>query len=125
MDDTATVTIINNDTSLSDSPILPPSGNFNCGEALQKSFLFFEAQRSGDLDENSKRIDWRGDSALSDGVDVGRDLSGGYYDAGDHVKFGLPMAYSMTMLAWGALKYTDAYEAMGQLSKSAQINITM
>ena len=125
LDDTATVTIVNNDTSLSappsdppsEPPTLPPTGNFNYGEALQKSLLFYEAQRSGDLDEITKRIDWRGDSALSDGADVGLDLTGGYYDAGDHVKFGLPMAYSMTMLAWGALTYTQAYEAMGQLDE--------
>ncbi|XAR53221.1 Cellulase, partial [Bertholletia excelsa] len=35
----------------------------------------------------------------------GVDLVGGYYDAGDHVKFGLPMAFSATMLAWGAIEY--------------------
>ena len=28
------------------------------------------------------------------------DLVGGYYDAGDNVKFGLPMAFTTTMLAW-------------------------
>jgi endoglucanase len=28
---------------------------FNYAQALQKNFLFYEAQRSGDLDETSKR----------------------------------------------------------------------
>ncbi|MEM9002835.1 MAG: glycoside hydrolase family 9 protein, partial [Cyanobacteria bacterium P01_F01_bin.86] len=64
----------------------PSTGQFNYGEALQKSFLFYEAQRSGPLPDDN-RIEWRGDSALNEGADVGRDLSGGYYDAGDHVKF--------------------------------------
>jgi len=28
-------------------------------------------------------------------------LLGGYYDAGDNVKYGLPMAFTVTTLAWG------------------------
>ena len=64
------------------------------------------------------RIPWRGDSTLTDGADVGRDLSGGYFDAGDHVKFGLPMAASMTMLAWGIDEYHSAYDKIGQLDEA-------
>ena len=92
----------------------PQTGAFNYAEALQKSILFYEAQRSGDLPDDN-RIEWRGDSALNDGAAQGVDLSGGYYDAGDHVKFGLPMASSMTMLGWGVVEYRDAYESSGQL----------
>jgi endoglucanase len=87
---------------------------FNYAEALQKSLFFYEAQRSGDLPATN-RINWRGDSALQDGADVGRDLSGGWYDAGDHVKFGLPMAASATMLAWGLVENRSAYVQTGQL----------
>ena len=91
------------------------SQSFNYGEALQKSLYFYEAQRSGDLPA-SNRINWRGDSGLTDGADVGRDLTGGWYDAGDHVKFGLPMAASATMLAWGIVDYRSAYVSTGQLN---------
>jgi endoglucanase len=87
---------------------------FNYGEALQKSLFFYEAQRSGDL-PTTNRINWRGDSALQDGADVGRDLTGGWYDAGDHVKFGLPMAATATMLAWGIVENRSAYVSTGQL----------
>ncbi|GAA0260388.1 glycoside hydrolase family 9 protein [Saccharothrix mutabilis subsp. mutabilis] len=87
---------------------------FNYGEALQKSIWFYDAQRSGDLPADN-RVNWRGDSALRDGSDVGLDLTGGFYDAGDHVKFGLPFGASMTMLAWGAVENRDAYEGSGQL----------
>ena len=97
-----------------DSPPPLQQGAFNYGEALEKSILFYEAQRSGDLPATN-RVEWRGDSALKDGADVGVDLTGGYYDAGDHVKFGLPMASSMTMLGWGVVEYRDAYEQSGQL----------
>lgn len=88
---------------------------FNYGEALQKSIWFYDAQRSGDLGPDN-RVNWRGDSALTDGRDVGLDLSGGFYDAGDHVKFGLPFSASMTMLAWGALEEPAAFQRSGQLA---------
>ncbi|NET10390.1 MAG: glycosyl hydrolase family 9 [Symploca sp. SIO2B6] len=107
------------------SPIPVPSPNpsnsssINYGEALQKSFLFYEAQRSGVLLED-QRVAWRGDSALTDGQDVGVDLTGGYYDAGDHVKFGFPMAASMTLLSWGVLEYEDGYEQSGQLDEALE-----
>ena len=88
---------------------------FNYGEVLQKSLYFYDAQRSGKLPPNF-RVKWRGDSALTDGNDVGIDLSGGYYDAGDHVKFGLPMTASMTLLAWGGIEYGSAYSGSKQKS---------
>lgn len=85
----------------------------NYAEALQKSLFFYEAQRSGQL-PSSNRVEWRGDSAMSDGSDVGVDLTGGYFDAGDGVKFGLPMAGSMTLLAWGGLEFKPGYERSKQ-----------
>ncbi len=90
------------------------SAQFNYGEALQKSLFFYEAQQSGELPDWN-RVSWRANSALQDGSDVGLDLTGGWYDAGDHVKFGFPMAFSVTALAWGAIEYEDAYRASGQL----------
>nr|WP_239313474.1 glycoside hydrolase family 9 protein [Plantactinospora mayteni] len=87
---------------------------FNYAEALQKSLYFYEAQQSGPLPDWN-RVSWRGDSALTDGSDVRLDLTGGWYDAGDHVKFGFPMAFSTTMLAWGAVEYRSGYQAAGQL----------
>ncbi|KAK7822002.1 endoglucanase 8 [Quercus suber] len=65
------------------------------GDALSKSILFFEGQRSGKLPPN-QRMTWRKDSALHDG---------GYYDAGDNVKFNFPMAFSTTILAWSVLEF--------------------
>jgi hypothetical protein len=32
-------------------------------------------------------------------------LTGGYYDAGDNVKFGFPMAFTVTLLSWSAMEY--------------------
>nr|GMC62006.1 endoglucanase 4-like [Ipomoea batatas] len=77
------------------------------GDALSKSILFFEGQRSGKLPTN-QRLTWRRDSALKDGSDHGVDLTGGYYDAGDNVKYSFPMAFSATMLAWSVVEYGGA-----------------
>nr|AGN70390.1 glycosyl hydrolase family 9 protein [uncultured bacterium] len=90
-------------------------GNYNYAEALQKSIFFYEAQVSGPK-PSWNRVSWRGPSALNDGSDVGLDLTGGWYDAGDHVKFGFPMAFTATMLAWGAVEYRSAYSSAGQLT---------
>lgn len=91
------------------------TGSYNYGEALQKSLMFYELQRSGDIDENTSRTNWRGDSGMNDGSDAGLDLTGGLYDAGDNVKFNLPMAYTAAMLAWSVYEDRDAYEKSGQL----------
>lgn len=89
------------------------TGEFNYAEALQDSMLFYEIQRSGRLPADN-RVSWRGDSDLTDGADVGIDLTGGYHDAGDEVKFGLPAAYSMTTLAWGGITNGAGYTKSSQ-----------
>jgi hypothetical protein len=88
--------------------------NFNYAEALQKSMFFYECQRSGQLPADN-RVTWRANSAMGDGSDVGHNLTGGWYDAGDHVKFNFPMAFSATMLAWGAIDFAGGYNAAGQM----------
>jgi hypothetical protein len=97
-------------------PTSSPSAmqQFNYGEALQQALFFYEAQRSGPLPAGN-RVEWRGDSALRDGAAEGVDLTGGWYDAGDHMKFGFPMAASTTLMAWGLVEYRDAYARSGLL----------
>ncbi|XP_069139614.1 uncharacterized protein [Argopecten irradians] len=87
---------------------------YNYAKVLEYSILFYEAQRSGVLPA-SNRIQYRKDSATNDGSDVGLDLTGGWYDAGDHVKFNFPMASSTTILAWGLSEWRDAYVLSGQV----------
>ncbi|CAI9771794.1 unnamed protein product [Fraxinus pennsylvanica] len=83
-------------------------------QALSKSILFFEAQRSGYLPRN-QRVQWRGHSGLNDGKISGVDLVGGYYDAGDNVKFGLPMAFTITMMSWSVIEYGKQMASSGEL----------
>ncbi|CAK9313210.1 unnamed protein product [Citrullus colocynthis] len=88
--------------------------DLNYKDALTKSLIFLEAQRSGKLPPNHRPA-WRGDSALDDGKLANVDLAGGYYDAGDNVKYGLPMAFTVTTLAWAALAYPAELEAAGEM----------
>ncbi len=111
------------------------SSEQNYAEALQKSVYFYDTQRSGPLPSVSNqflantlhsgflpnRVEWRGDSYTEDGKYnqfkqvINIDLNGGWHDAGDHVKFGLPMAFSASVFGWGILEFWDAYEEAGQL----------
>ncbi|KAI8887566.1 glycoside hydrolase family 9 protein [Backusella circina FSU 941] len=76
---------------------------------------FYEAQRSGQLPKNN-RVSWRHDSCEDDGSDNNVTLSGGYYDAGDYLKFTVPLSHSLTLLAWGGIEWFDAYERTNQTS---------
>ncbi|VAI43869.1 unnamed protein product [Triticum turgidum subsp. durum] len=101
------------------SLVMASAARHDYGDALSKSLLYFESQRSGRLPYN-QRVRWRGHSGLTDGLEQGVDLVGGYYDAGDHVKFGLPMAFTVTMLSWAVLEYGDQIAAAGEGAHALQ-----
>ncbi|GKC66564.1 endoglucanase 2-like protein [Tanacetum coccineum] len=86
-------------------------------DALGISTQFFDVQKSGRLENNL--IKWRGDSGLEDGKDEKVDLSKGLYDAGDLMKFGFPMAFTATILAWSILEYGHHMDEVKEL-KHAQ-----
>ncbi|XP_062224830.1 endoglucanase 12-like [Phragmites australis] len=95
-------------------PRPPPADQYT--EALHKALLFFNAQKSGRLPRNNG-IPWRGNSGLLDGSDakeVKGGLVGGYYDAGDNIKFHFPMAFSMTLLSWSVIEYSAKYKTIGE-----------
>ena len=85
------------------------AADYDYAKALQMSLYFFECQQAGHLPEWN-RVEWRADSNVNDAVD------GGWYDAGDHVKFNLPMSYTASMLAWGLYEYADGIEACGEMT---------
>jgi endoglucanase len=89
---------------------------FNYAEALQKSLYFYEAQQSGKLSPNN-RVEWRGPACLTDGQDIGRDLSGGWFDAGDHWTANLTMSFAAMTLAWSAVEHPEAYLKTGQMDE--------
>jgi endoglucanase len=78
-------------------------------EAFGKSMFFYEAQRSGDLPSDN-RVLWRGDSPAGTPALDGQ-FAGGWYDAGDHVKFNYPLFSSAAILALTTWKYAGALAA--------------
>ena len=92
--------------------------SYNFAKLLQESLYFYDGNMCGtDVDEYSA-FSWRGNCHTYDshvtynGKTV--DVSGGYHDAGDHVKFGLPQGYAATVLALGYYQFADAYDELGQ-----------
>ncbi|KAL5706537.1 cellulase [Ranunculus cassubicifolius] len=97
------------------APVPGPPGAIDSkySDALKIAMQFFDVQKSGKLVNNN--ISWRGDSALMDGSEAKLDLSKGMFDAGDHMKFGFPMAFTATVLSWAILEYGDQMNAVKQL----------
>ncbi|GAV67831.1 Glyco_hydro_9 domain-containing protein [Cephalotus follicularis] len=97
------------------APVPGPPGAIDTkySNALKLAVQFFDVQKSGKLVDD--KITWRGDSALEDGSEANLDLSKGMYDAGDHMKFGFPMAFTATVLSWAILEYGDQMDAVNQL----------
>ena len=75
---------------------------------LQYSLYFYDANMCGDQVEKVGKLSWRSDCHTSDSV------TGGFHDAGDHVKFGLPAGYSAAVLDWGYYEFSDSYDSSGQ-----------
>ncbi|KAK4378768.1 hypothetical protein RND71_000630 [Anisodus tanguticus] len=99
----------------------PPPDNYTL--ALRKALMFFNAQKSvftaGKLPKHNN-VSWRGNSCLQDGKSddstMFKNLVGGYYDAGDAIKFNFPQSFALTMLSWSVIEYSAKYEAAGELN---------
>jgi endoglucanase len=74
-------------------PLQPMSNNV--GTNLSASFIA----------ANKSVLDPNGTGCLN--------LSGGFHDAGDTVKFGLPQTYAAAVLGWGMYEFPQAYTATG------------
>ena len=93
------------------------TNNYDLNEVLHKSILFYEAQVSGPKPDWN-RIPWRSDSNLFDGCSAALnsiyDLTGGWFDAGDTVKFHLPLSATATILFTGAIEFSEGYALAGE-----------
>jgi uncharacterized repeat protein (TIGR02543 family) len=116
----------------------------NYAEALQKSLYFYDAEKSGpgitggrlewrgDSEVRDATLPLKPMAADNTGTNLSQafitanravldpsgkgtvDVSGGFHDAGDHVRFGLPQAYAASTLAWGFYEFRSSFVQTGQ-----------
>ena len=111
------------------------------GKALQMALWFFNVNKSG-AGVTCEDVQWRGDahtddahirlvSGAADGVNMSDayiqkyrntfdpdgdgevDLSGGYYDAGDFIKYGITNGYMASTIAWAMYEFPESFEETG------------
>lgn len=95
---------------------------YNYAKLLQESLYFYDANMCGPQVDDKCALSWRGACHTADtqvtlalnGKNYTLDVSGGFHDAGDHVKFGLPQGYAATALGLGYYVFQDAYTELGQ-----------
>lgn len=97
--------------------------DYNFAKLLQYSLYFYDANMCGNKVSETSLYSkdlyngWRGNCHVNDKFTYnGKQYSavGGYHDAGDHVKFGLPMAQAMTALGIGYHEFGEAFDELGQ-----------
>ena len=101
---------------------------YNYAKALQESLYFYDANMCGNL-EGTCALSWRGNCHTYDadvtyqknGKTYKVDASGGFHDAGDHVKFGLPQGYAATMLGMSYYQFKDAFVDLEQTAHLKKI----
>ncbi|MCM3700206.1 glycoside hydrolase family 9 protein [Paenibacillus macerans] len=117
---------------------------YNYADALQKSLWFYDAEKSGPgitgghlewrgdselsdmyvplgVNGTAKNLTNLQDDFIAQNLSLldpdgngSVDLSGGFHDAGDHVKFGLPQSYTASTLGWSFYEFRDAFKQSGQ-----------
>lgn len=127
-------------TSFTVMNVSAASTDYNYAKLLQYSQYFYDANMCGTEVSEKNQYTWRNDchtydaklpldskntnmtdsfisqnkSVLDPDGDGTVDVSGGFHDAGDHVKFGMPEAYSGSTLGWGFYEFKDQYVTTGQ-----------
>lgn len=86
---------------------------YNYAKLLQESLYLYDANMCGKDVSAKSEFSWRSNCHTEDATATynGKtvDVSGGYHDAGDHAKFGLPQAYSATVLGIAHMEFAEAF----------------
>lgn len=122
------------------------ANEYNYAEALQLALYFYDANKCGTGIENGA-LTWRGDchtydehisldtshtnlpqefidkykSILDPDGDMKIDVSGGFHDAGDHIKCAQTAGFSLSTLNWGIYEFKEAYEKTGNTNHAVAI----
>lgn len=105
-------------SNITSIPVNAENLHINYAKGLQQSLYFYDANLCGSNVTENSLLNWRDDCHTIDcnvETDYGiLDLSGGFHDAGDHVKFGLTQAFTLSMLGLGYYNFSDGYIKTGQ-----------
>ncbi|CAO3608153.1 unnamed protein product [Cunninghamella echinulata] len=104
---------------LNEPYVAPKEPKYDYAEVLHKSYLFYHAQKSGKLPY--QRMAWRGDSCLVCVGKYGEDLSKGWYEAANTMKWGLPFGWTATQLAFNIVVFGDAMKSVDELAEGLEL----
>ncbi|KAI8814843.1 family 9 glycoside hydrolase [Cladochytrium replicatum] len=95
---------------------VPEAPRYDYSQVLHLSYLFYHSQISGPL--KHRRLAWRDDSCFQCKGDFGEDLSGGWYEAANTMKWGLPMGWTGQQLNWNVWQFKETMASINQLEES-------
>ncbi|KAI7867723.1 Six-hairpin glycosidase-like protein [Spinellus fusiger] len=99
--------------------VAPEEPKYDYAEVIHKSYLFYHAQKSGTLPY--QRMAWRSDSCKVCVGDYGEDLSRGWYEAANTMKWGLPFGWTTTQLAFNIVMFEDAMNSVDELAEGLEL----
>lgn len=85
--------------------------------AFKDALWFYDANKCGPDVAKDNVFSWRSACHTNDGKFVGADLTGGFHDCGDHIKFGITNGYASSILGWSLYEFKDAYDGAGLTNK--------
>ncbi|WP_396136416.1 glycoside hydrolase family 9 protein [Clostridium sp. SHJSY1] len=107
-------------TTIIPGTMVKASEDIDYKTALKDSIIFYDANKCGKDAGEDNYFNWRSACHVTDGSDVGFDLSGGYHDAGDHVKFGITQGYAASVMGWALYEFKDGFDLSGNKEKQIQ-----
>ncbi|KAG2172253.1 hypothetical protein INT43_004794 [Umbelopsis isabellina] len=104
---------------LTEAYVAPKEAKYNYAEVLHKSYLFYHSQKSGHLPY--QRLAWRSHSCKNCVGTYGEDLSQGWYEAANTMKWGLPFGFTATQLAYNIFIFKDAMKSVDELAEGLEL----
>lgn len=101
----AEIPLVHMDTGGTETDAVQDSGKGDGGASAAEGLYVGTNMSDEFIAKNKKYLDPDGNGSV--------DLTGGWHDAGDHVKFGLPGSYSASTVGWGYYEFRDAYIETG------------
>jgi len=101
----ANIPLVHMETGGSSGKASEDSGKGDGGASAAEGLYVGTNMSDEFIKENIEYLDPDGDGCVN--------LTGGWHDAGDHVKFGLPGSYSASTVGWGYYEFRDSYIETG------------